>query len=535
MSGVTGEIGFKIGAAGAKLPGVNRPFTGQNNTALTVNGVPGTFALAITGAAQPDGAPGTGAGIVSNGLLVRAGNGSTDVVALIEGGGNGSPGTSTFLNLTANGLNWIGWNVSGTSVINWNNQGAVSFAAANIAVLSANNLTTYLNMGAGGIKVGNIAGGTPPVVIYAQGGTNTVQLSIGVTGGLGTAQGVVLGTSSLYAISTGTPYPVLQFAGIGAITGTGTIGLNIMAGGLYYNGTNYIYGQAGTGIVASLGTGTFSISAFNTSGTAAGTATPFVVMSVSGSATQGIVNLGTGTTLPWGGGAAFSPVLQCGVTGGIVTVGAANQGMIFLSGCYYNGTNYQFTGTGGGGTTTAGVLQYVGGKLSGYFGGVGTYTQGATLTQNFAVNGTVGPVIQAYGPNAATLVDMTPDTGTFTGTWGGFITAPTNTAAYWSRQGNQVMLLIPYGTGSKAGAAGNITFAMPAASSGGPPLPVKTQLGMLPVCINGATTSVGNVIVSSANATLTLQGLGGIAFSGTANASIGVTGDFTCIPYAIGP
>ena len=249
MSGVTGEIGFKIGAAGAQLPGVNRPFLAQRGTAVTINGAAGTFALSLTGAAQPDGAPGTGAGVVSNGLLVRAGNGNDDVVALIEGGNNsGGPGTSTFLYITSGAGGALGWNVSGTNIINWNNQGLVSFAAANIVVSSANNLTTYLNMGAGGIKVGNIAGGTPPVVIYAQGGTNTIQFSIGVTGGDGTAQGVILGTSTLYAISTGTPYPVLQFAGVGAITGTGTIGLNIMAGGLYYNGTNYIYGQAGTGM-----------------------------------------------------------------------------------------------------------------------------------------------------------------------------------------------------------------------------------------------------------------------------------------------
>ena len=531
MSSVTGEIGFKIGAAGAQLPGVNRPFIAQQGTALSVVGVQGTFAQTIS--SSSDGAS------LMMGLQILSGTNASDLPLAIYSIGTTTygtyvNGTQTYMKIFGGGQGQIGWNVSGTSVINWNNQGAAWINGAQLTVVSANALTTYVNIGNGGIKVGNIAGGTPPVLIYAQGGTNTVQLSVGFTGGAGTAQGVILGTSTLYAISTGTPYPVLQFAGIGAITGTGTIGLNIMAGGLYYNGTNYIYGQAGTGIQMSLGTGTFSVSAFNTSGTAAGTATPMVVLSASGSATQAIVAIGSATSLPWGGGAALGAILQMGPLGGIIGYNGGPN-LISASGVYYNGTNYQFTGTGNGGTSTAALLELTAGGISVWAGGVGTYTQVCTFTEVFQAQGTVAPTIKGYGPNAAALVDMTPDTGTFTGTWGGFITAPTNTAAYWSRQGNQVMLLIPYGTGSKAGAAGNITFAMPAASLGGPPLPVKTQLGMLPVCINGATTSVGNVIVSSANATLTLQGLGGIAFSGTANASIGVTGDFTRIPYAIGP
>jgi hypothetical protein len=257
-------------------------------------------------------------------------------------------------------------------------------------------------------------------------------------------------------------------------------------------------------------------------------------MSVSGSATLGGVVLGTGTLLPWGGGAALASVLQLGETGGIYS---NNQTTLILSGCYNNGTNYQFSGTGGG-TSTAGLLTIGGpGNAGGaimafYCGGVGTYTQQVTFTQVFQVGGTVATaVVTGYGTRAAALVDMTPDLGTFTGTWGGGITAPINTAGYWARTGNTVTILIPYGTASKSGAAGNITFAV---GGFGVPLPVKTHLLTTPVCINGATTSVGVAQVTN-NGTFTFQGLGGAAFVGTANWSIGITGDFTALSYTIGP
>jgi hypothetical protein len=69
---------------------------------------------------------------------------------------------------------------------------------------------------------------------------------------------------------------------------------------------------------------------------------------------------------------------------------------------------------------------------------------GTTL---FIVNGTTAPTIQGYGPNAGGLVDMTPDSGTFTATLTGCTTSPTATAR-WSRNGNQVTLTIPQLTGT---------------------------------------------------------------------------------------
>jgi hypothetical protein len=71
----------------------------------------------------------------------------------------------------------------------------------------------------------------------------------------------------------------------------------------------------------------------------------------------------------------------------------------------------------------------------------------ASGTSLFSVNGTSAPTIQGYGPTAAALVDMTPDTGTFTITYTGFTAGVTGTAI-WARVGNLVTLFLPTGTGT---------------------------------------------------------------------------------------
>lgn len=120
------------------------------------------------------------------------------------------------------------------------------------------------------------------------GASGTLGLYSGQVLGLQLAPGnlAVLGTGTAYAWGTGTNYPTLQFAGVGAVFGTATMGLNLLGGGMYFNGTSYVYGQAGTGVLASLGTGTFAVSCVGTSGTAGGTSAPTVVFSVSGTITS---------------------------------------------------------------------------------------------------------------------------------------------------------------------------------------------------------------------------------------------------------
>lgn len=61
----------------------------------------------------------------------------------------------------------------------------------------------------------------------------------------------------------------------------------------------------------------------------------------------------------------------------------------------------------------------------------------------FAIGDKTSPVVRAWGPTAAALVDMTPDTGSFTGTYAtGFASTPTGTFV-WTRNGNQVTLFFP--------------------------------------------------------------------------------------------
>lgn len=63
-------------------------------------------------------------------------------------------------------------------------------------------------------------------------------------------------------------------------------------------------------------------------------------------------------------------------------------------------------------------------------------------TTVFIANGITGATLQGYGPTAAGLVDMTPDTGSFTATLVGCTTSPTGTAV-WARNGNMVTVTLP--------------------------------------------------------------------------------------------
>ena len=269
MSGVTGEIGFKIGAAGSELPGVGGKTINAtpNQVALTVNGAPSQFALQVNGNPAPT--------AVSEGLLVQAGVSNNDVSSVITDVG----GTHTLLRLLRSGNGQIGWNSSSLGLINFNNSGTIQFFGVPFQVLNGAGSTQYFSISSNGASISNIVAGNVQFAVNETAPGNLQQLAVA-------KPAVIIGTSAVQAWSTGASYPVLQFAAIGAIMGTATTGLVLMGGGLYYNGTNYIYGQAGTGIQATLGTGSFTVSCFNTSGTTAGTATPAVVFSIGGTVTS---------------------------------------------------------------------------------------------------------------------------------------------------------------------------------------------------------------------------------------------------------
>ena len=126
-----------------------------------------------------------------------------------------------------------------------------------------------------------------------------------------------------------------------------------------------------------------------------------------------------------------------------------------------------------------------------------------------------GGGVSSYGATAAGLVDMTPDSGTFTGTYQGFTAAITG-VAYWSRQGNNVTLLLPYGTGSSNNA--NTGFApLPVEIQS----PVRRQICRISVVNNGAQVT-GWAIVEVASGTLTIdQGEGAAGFTASGAKAIG--------------
>jgi hypothetical protein len=327
VSSITGEIGYKIGSPGNVLPWVGgRTITslpGQNT--LTLNGTASHYALTVNGGLALSAAPSLGAQVIvsaaSTDTALMLKNTAGTVIAAFKGDTTGQ----------------IGFNSQAKATFAWDTAGAVTFncGAGSFTINAAFATTTYFAFNNTGLSIENIVAGAQQLAVYENGGATKLAFSVSQVS-LGPAV-TTLGTSAPYTWVTGTNYPILQLAGVGAMFGTGTVGVVLTGGGLYWNGTNYVYGQAGTGVQACLGTGSFTVSCVNTSGTAASVATPTVVFSI-----------------------------------------------------------------------------------------------GGTVTSN---------KIQGYGPTAAGLVDMTPDTGSFNGTGTGFSPAPIF-ACKWSKMGNIVIITV---------------------------------------------------------------------------------------------
>jgi hypothetical protein len=145
----------------------------------------------------------------------------------------------------------------------------------------------------------------------------------------------------------------------------------------------------------------------------------------------------------------------------------------------------------------------------------------------FQVNGTAGPTVQGYGPNAAALVDMTPDSGTFTGTFGGLTSAVTG-VAYWSRQGNHVTLQLPAGTGSSN--ATTFSFA---------PLPVEIQPPRIqnlvcPGLTNNGVSAIGGLQINTATINFFVGNFSAFTASGAKAFGLGNNGSWP-ISYPLTP
>jgi len=118
-----------------------------------------------------------------------------------------------------------------------------------------------------------------------------------------------------------------------------------------------------------------------------------------------------------------------------VTVGQLQVGMIVE--VMYDGAQFQIQS----------------GQLTKFFGVVSFAPAGTTV---FKVLGTTAPTIQGFGPTAAALVDMTPDTGTFSGSFAGFVGGPLVATVTWQRIGTLCTILFP----TVQGTSNSTTFSM---------------------------------------------------------------------------
>jgi hypothetical protein len=136
----------------------------------------------------------------------------------------------------------------------------------------------------------------------------------------------------------------------------------------------------------------------------------------------------------------------------------------------------------------------------------------------------LGGGIKGRGPVAATLVDMTPDTGTYTGTLVGCTTSPTATVV-WSRNGNQVTLYVPALSGTSNSTSLSITGSLPAALQ-----PTRSQViaaAASAITDGGAKVNDVSVSMGAGSSTITfLRGDSSAGFTNTAT-SKGVTRNFT--------
>lgn len=127
------------------------------------------------------------------------------------------------------------------------------------------------------------------------------------------------------------------------------------------------------------------------------------------------------------------------------------------------------------------------------------------------------------GPNSGVLTDMTPDANTFTITYTGF-TAGTTGTAVWSRQGNQVTLVLPFATNTSNAASMSAT-GIPNAIN-----PARQQY--IPLFGSGAaedngTTNNGLGVIINTNNTITFA-LGSYTGVFTASGTKGILHPLVC-------
>jgi hypothetical protein len=151
------------------------------------------------------------------------------------------------------------------------------------------------------------------------------------------------------------------------------------------------------------------------------------------------------------------------------------------------------------------------------------------LTSFFKVRG--DGAIQGLGPNAATLVDMTPDTGTFSGTFTGMTTSPT-IACRWVRVGGLVILNLNTPNVQTTGTSNSTSFTMTGLPAAIQPVSNNNVMTTNWLIDNGANTPA-SIFVGAASGTITFyKGSSGSAASWT-NAGLKGIAATTTIAYLL--
>jgi hypothetical protein len=318
----------------------------------------------------------------------------------------------------------------------------------------------------------------------------------------------------------------------GGAKGVGTIN----ATGLYVNGA-----AVQTSAVSSANpSATIGLAAVN------GTAATFMTSDSAPALSQAIVPTWTGAHTFSPSSAVVAITLNAAVNAhGLVVNGGTNtsntylaqfitgQGAGFSSGVYISaGTNSSDTAFEIQNAAQTHVYMAVNGDGSGALGWNGsantiffestgeTLIRGELVVQNpagatslFAVTGnTSGVTVEGYGPTAGTLVDMTPDSGTFTLTYSNSIGSGT---AVWSKNGKQITLTLP------AAVAVSTSATLTAATLPTEIQPTRTQFFVIGV-ENDSSISPGQVSVTASGTITFYPSVGANASSWSNVANKGV-------------
>jgi hypothetical protein len=224
-------------------------------------------------------------------------------------------------------------------------------------------------------------------------------------------------------------------------------------------------------------------------------------------------------------GTGQTAIIAQGTGGNTTFTGNVKFGAIQMTGSS-GGSDFEaidFINSAGNVTGRIGLQSAVSGSFLN-FGTSNNYANGITQV-SFQLSNTLGvPGVKGYGPNAAGLVDMTPDTGTYTGTLVGCTTSPTATVV-WARVGNLVIIYVPALSATSNSTGLSITGSLPAALQ-----PARSQVMAVPAsAVTDGGAKVNDVSVSMGAGSSTITFLRGDSSSGFTNSATtkGVTRNLT--------